>query len=161
MSSKRVRKPTEKLTQLQQERDDDVQQHHVPKKRNVGSSQVRLSSVAISDKIQVERKTQIVDWHPPSVTLSMRDKAPQLILSEDHMICKGAVGGYRMVRATHGVHNGAYYWECEVLTPPVTENREDAHIRIGWSTRQGELQAPVGYDKFSYAYRDIAGQLLV
>jgi hypothetical protein len=45
-------------------------------------------------------------------------------------------GGYRMARATHGIHRGAYFWEVEVL-PPQSEN---AHIRIGWSTRQGELQ---------------------
>jgi len=31
------------------------------------------------------------------------------------------------------------------------------HLRIGWSMRTGELQAPVGYDQWSYAYRDISG----
>jgi hypothetical protein len=29
--------------------------------------------------------------------------------------------------------------------------------RLGWSQKQGDLQAPVGYDKWSYAYRDIDG----
>jgi Set1/Ash2 histone methyltransferase complex subunit ASH2 len=59
-----------------------------------------------------------------------------------------------MARASHGVHNGAYYWEIEILP----SQGENSHIRLGWSTRQGELQAPVGYDKFSYAYRDISGE---
>lgn len=58
-----------------------------------------------------------------------------------------------MIRATHGVHNGAYYWECQIGQSHDT----NSHVRIGWSTRQGELQAPVGYDKYSFAYRDISG----
>ena len=60
-----------------------------------------------------------------------------------------------MIRATHGVHNGAYYWECQIGQS--ADN--NAHVRIGWSTRQGELQAPVGYDRYSFAYRDISGML--
>lgn len=31
------------------------------------------------------------------------------------------------------------------------------HVRLGWSMRTGDLQAPVGYDKWSYAVRDIGG----
>lgn len=61
-----------------------------------------------------------------------------------------------MVRATHGVHRGAYYYEILVL-PPLSDN---AHVRVGWSTRRGELQAPVGYDEFSYGYRDIDGTII-
>ena len=60
-----------------------------------------------------------------------------------------------MVRATHGVHNGAYFWEAQIL--PSDPIDEQAHVRLGWSTRMGELQAPVGYDKHSYAYRDQNG----
>lgn len=46
-----------------------------------------------------------------------------------------------MVRATHGVHNGAYYWECQIvkLNDFYCNNPQtDPHVRIGWSTRQGE-----------------------
>mmetsp|Transcript_16379 Transcript_16379/g.22573 ORF Transcript_16379/g.22573 Transcript_16379/m.22573 type:complete len:187 (+) Transcript_16379:201-761(+) len=57
-----------------------------------------------------------------------------------------------MVRATHGLHWGSYYWELEVL-----QGSPDSHIRVGWSTRQGELQGPVGFDQYSYAYRDVGG----
>ncbi len=32
-----------------------------------------------------------------------------------------------------------------------------AHVRLGWSMRTGDLQAPVGYDKWSYGIRDIEG----
>jgi hypothetical protein len=30
-----------------------------------------------------------VEWHAPSVTLSLRDRASQLLLSEDQMTCNG------------------------------------------------------------------------
>jgi len=80
-----------------------------------------------------------------------------------------------MVRATHGVHRGSYYYEVEILphTPTLTteysvqssssgdppqEALPSPHIRIGWSTRQGELQAPVGFDQNSFGYRDESGE---
>lgn len=72
-----------------------------------------------------------------------------------------------MVRATHGVHRGSYYYEVELLSaassgiPNTTEKGEElppAHVRVGWSTRMGELQAPVGFDQHSYGYRDEAGE---
>ena len=31
---------------------------------------------------------------------------------------------------------------------------------MGWAQRSGELQAPVGYDKWSYGYRDLRGSKL-
>lgn len=45
------------------------------------------------------------------------------------------------------------YWECTVLPP----HTKEGHCRLGWSLSTGSLQGPVGYDKSSYAYRDIAG----
>ena len=63
-----------------------------------------------------------------------------------------------MVRATHGIHWGSYYWELLELV--LLQSSPDSHIRVGWSTRQGELQGPVGFDQYSYAYRDVAGSLL-
>ena len=41
--------------------------------------------------------------------------------------------------------------------PPV---RVGAHFRIGWSMRTGELHAPVGYDRWSFAIRDIGGSII-
>lgn len=34
-----------------------------------------------------------IEWHAPSVTLSLRDRASQLTLSEDQMTCRGAEVG--------------------------------------------------------------------
>ena len=148
------------------------------------------------------------DFVAPTVSLSKRDRAHQIHLCEELLTVTGVVGGYHMVRATHGVHDGAYYWEAIIL-PPDDDNDNydqnvknenssgnmnhikgqsrtsnnnnnnnnnnnthapssitthdipactgDTHVRIGWSTRQGELQGPVGFDKWSYGYRDING----
>ena len=66
------------------------------------------------------------------VALNARDKAPELVISKDQLTVTNVEGGYRMVRATHGVHHGSYYYEVVVH-----ESRgEDAHFRLGWSTRQ-------------------------
>jgi hypothetical protein len=95
---------------------------------------------------------------PSSVALSDRDRAQQLILSEDQMRVTGVYGGYRLVRATHGVHSGAYYWEAEILEPaPGVSDAINCHVRLGWSTRQGELQGPVGNNSCTYGYRDVSG----
>ena len=34
---------------------------------------------------------------------------------------------------------------------------EDGHMRIGWCTDSGDVQAPTGYDVNSYSYRDLNG----
>ena len=40
---------------------------------------------------------------------------------------------------------------------PVPYPSPGGHVRIGWSMRTGDLQAPVGYDRWSYGLRDIGG----
>ncbi|KAL7504788.1 hypothetical protein ACHAXN_004779 [Cyclotella atomus] len=95
-------------------------------------------------------------------------------------VVRGGMRGYRMSRASHGVGSGCYYYEAIVLgngsgigqkrprdedssrEKENVESREASsndggHVRLGWSTRLGDLQAPVGYDKYSYAVRDIMG----
>lgn len=57
-----------------------------------------------------------------------------------------------MVRATTGPFQGAWYFEIKVQ-----HLGETGHTRLGWSTRSGDLQAPVGYDTHSYGYRDVDG----
>mmetsp|Transcript_11604 Transcript_11604/g.42437 ORF Transcript_11604/g.42437 Transcript_11604/m.42437 type:complete len:296 (-) Transcript_11604:123-1010(-) len=85
------------------------------------------------------------------VLLSKTEKAPQIVLSEDRLSASSRKG-YRMVRATHGVAYGSWYFEVLVKHLGAT-----GHCRLGWSTERGELQAPVGYDDRSFSYRDING----
>ena len=37
------------------------------------------------------------------------------------------------------------------------ERQASSGLRVGWAQRSAELQAPVGYDKFGYAWRDAQG----
>uniref|UniRef100_A0A2P2JA53 Uncharacterized protein MANES_14G004000 n=1 Tax=Rhizophora mucronata TaxID=61149 RepID=A0A2P2JA53_RHIMU len=85
------------------------------------------------------------------ICLSKAYKAEKVELSEDRMSA-GSGKGYRMVRATRGVCEGAWYFEIKVVSLG-----ETGHTRLGWSTEKGDLQAPVGYDANSFGYRDIDG----
>jgi len=68
------------------------------------------------------------------VALALADKAPQLKVSDDRL---GVVGekGYSMVRATHGVMHGAWYFEVVIREKPSA-----AALRIGWAQQNS------GYD---------------
>ncbi|KAL4288694.1 hypothetical protein AHAS_Ahas19G0311800 [Arachis hypogaea] len=85
------------------------------------------------------------------ICLSKVYKAEKVELSEDRMVAE-STKGYRMVRTTRGVVEGAWYFEIRVL-----HLGETGHTRLGWSTEKGDLQAPVGYDGNSFGYRDIDG----
>lgn len=85
------------------------------------------------------------------ICLSKVYKAEKVELSEDRMSA-GSTKGYRMVRATRGVLEGAWYYEIRVV-----KLGDTGHTRLGWSTEKGDLQAPVGYDGNSFGYRDIDG----
>jgi len=58
-----------------------------------------------------------------------------------------------MIRGTHAVNSGSYYFEVLLEDCP----SENVHYRVGWASRFGELQGPVGYDKFSFGFRDVDG----
>ncbi|KAL5567093.1 hypothetical protein UlMin_030257 [Ulmus minor] len=86
-----------------------------------------------------------------NICLSKVYKAEKVELSEDRLTA-GSTKGYRMVRATRGVVEGAWYFEIKV-----EKLGETGHTRLGWSTDKGDLQAPVGYDGNSFGYRDTDG----
>ncbi|XP_052070290.1 set1/Ash2 histone methyltransferase complex subunit ASH2-like isoform X1 [Mytilus californianus] len=85
------------------------------------------------------------------VLLSLNDRAPQLKISDDRLSVTGEKG-YSMVRATHGVRRGSWYYEIIVEEMPA-----DTACRVGWSLSLGNLQAPCGYDKFSFSWRSRKG----
>jgi Set1/Ash2 histone methyltransferase complex subunit ASH2 len=81
------------------------------------------------------------------VALALHDRAPQLKLSEDRLSITGEKG-YSMCRATHGASlYGSWYFEVTVKEKP-----NDSALRIGWAQKLANLQAPCGYDKFSYSW---------
>jgi Set1/Ash2 histone methyltransferase complex subunit ASH2 len=85
------------------------------------------------------------------ICLSKVYKAEKVELSEDRLSA-GSTKGYRMVRATRGIVEGAWYFEIKVV-----RLGESGHTRLGWTMEKGDLQAPVGYDGNSFGYRDIDG----
>ncbi|KAJ8622213.1 hypothetical protein MRB53_030742 [Persea americana] len=85
------------------------------------------------------------------ICLSKVHKAEKVELG-DERLSAGSTKGYRMVRATRGVLEGAWYFEIKVVN--LGETR---HTRLGWSTEKGDLEAPVGSDANSFRYRDVDG----
>ena len=87
----------------------------------------------------------------PHVCLALHDRAPQLKLSEDRLGVTGEKG-YSCVRSNYGVSRGNWYFEITVTCMP-----EASAARLGWCQQYGNLQAPLGYDKFSYSWRSLKG----
>mmetsp|Transcript_24890 Transcript_24890/g.82764 ORF Transcript_24890/g.82764 Transcript_24890/m.82764 type:complete len:540 (+) Transcript_24890:46-1665(+) len=114
-----------------------------------------LSEIKLPEKYRLvpAPKTDAVPQDAAVIQLSRSSRAPQVTLRDDMLTAVG-FKGYRMVRATHGVRSGSWYFEVRVGQ---TLNDEDGHTRLGWCTEMGELQAPVGFDANSYSYRDRGG----
>nr|CAG4636886.1 EOG090X03NS [Ceriodaphnia reticulata]SVE72844.1 EOG090X03NS [Ceriodaphnia reticulata] len=89
--------------------------------------------------------------NPSQVLLALHDRAPQLKVTEDRLAATGEKG-YCTIRATHYVNRGTWYWECTIEEMP-----EMAATRIGFAQAYGNLQAPLGYDKFGYSWRSRKG----
>ncbi|KAI0802789.1 hypothetical protein GGR55DRAFT_682897 [Xylaria sp. FL0064] len=82
--------------------------------------------------------------------------------------------GFRMARANVAVREGTWYWECKITRGILkgdagnknSSTGKDAayqpeshgHVRIGFARREASLDAPVGFDAYSYGLRDVAGQ---
>lgn len=71
--------------------------------------------------------------------------------------------GFRMARANVAVREGRWYWECKVTRGTLKNKGPDdpdsyGHVRVGWARREASLDAPVGFDAYSYGIRDVAGQ---
>ncbi|KAJ3329713.1 hypothetical protein HDU93_000814 [Gonapodya sp. JEL0774] len=93
---------------------------------------------------------------------SSADRSPQVAVERGGLTVSND-GGFRTVRATHGVKEGCWYFEIYVDKGggegrTSTETNDGAHVRVGWSRREGAINAPVGYDSYSYSYRDVTGE---
>eukprot|EP00039_Didymoeca_costata_P024667 m.11077 g.11077 ORF g.11077 m.11077 type:complete len:339 (-) comp4370_c0_seq1:3-1019(-) len=87
------------------------------------------------------------------VSCCKMDRAPQLRLEESENKITGEKG-YCMARATHGVRYGKWYYEARIIHTDKLENMPEPHTRLGWAQKHGNLQGPVGVDKFSYSWRN-------
>ena len=79
--------------------------------------------------------------------------APQLKVAPDGLTVTGDKG-YSIVRGTHSLSYGRWYYEFKVLECP-----GNAAIRAGCGTVLSVLQAPLGYDRFGYSWRSRKGTI--
>lgn len=118
-------------------------------------SKANNNNAAAEDTVMIAPVTRFPDKTDDTpelrICLSKVFKAEKVELSDDRLSA-GSTKGYRMVRATRGVVEGAWYFEIRIESLG-----ETGHTRLGWSTEKGDLQAPVGYDGNSFGYRDIDG----
>lgn len=92
------------------------------------------------------------------VRLSENDRAQQLKLENDFTVT--GEKGYSMVRATHCMNRGKFYYEVTINKMRKGSNGDDKEIeaaRIGWGQKYANLQAPLGYDHYGYSYRSRYG----
>ncbi|GAX74000.1 hypothetical protein CEUSTIGMA_g1450.t1 [Chlamydomonas eustigma] len=121
--------------------------------RNASNQQeltINKSQVDLVRLIRAEPKK--ADENPGHIVMSKVSKASQLVLSED---CLSVTGhkGFRTACATHGVPGlGTYFCEVKMCSLGAS-----GHVRVGFCTKKAELQAPVGFDGFGYAFRDVDG----
>ncbi|OTA57727.1 hypothetical protein K449DRAFT_416033 [Hypoxylon sp. EC38] len=71
--------------------------------------------------------------------------------------------GFRTARANVAVRQGRWYWECKVTRGTIKNNADGSveshgHVRVGFARREASLDAPVGFDAYSYGIRDVQGQ---
>ncbi|OLL21999.1 Set1 complex component ash2 [Neolecta irregularis DAH-3] len=63
--------------------------------------------------------------------------------------------GFRTARANVCVREGSWYVEF-IIERAAGDN--GGHVRIGWARREASLDAPVGFDGYSYGIRDVSGE---
>ncbi|ROW05039.1 hypothetical protein VSDG_00353 [Cytospora chrysosperma] len=74
--------------------------------------------------------------------------------------------GWRMSRANIAIREGRWYWECKITRgilkdppPPSSDQPEShGHVRVGFARREAAVDAPAGFDAYSYGIRDKEGQ---
>ncbi|KAI1807589.1 hypothetical protein F4811DRAFT_505193 [Daldinia bambusicola] len=71
--------------------------------------------------------------------------------------------GFRTARANVAVRQGRWYWECKITRGTIKSSADGTveshgHVRMGFARREASLDAPVGFDAYSYGIRDVQGQ---
>lgn len=97
--------------------------------------------------------------------MSFEDAAPHLFFDKSgkHITTDK---GWRMSRANIAIREGRWYWECKItrglLKEPPAPGSEQAesrgHVRLGFARREAAIDAPAGFDAYSYGLRDKEGQ---
>ena len=103
--------------------------------------------------------SEIAQSLPPNVRLGrkLQQDMQEALRAEER--AKNAAAGSGIAGASGGDENNkkSDADSAASLNSDPSRSKFGAHVRLGWSMRSGDLQAPVGYDRFSYAVRDIGG----
>lgn len=108
-------------------------------------------SMTEAEKAEIEKERREAAMYWP-VCLNPKTKPKGSEVSEDRMSFT-STKGYRTCSASHGVKRGAFYFEVVI-----SRLGETGHARVGWKSKKGEKNAPVGFDKYGYGYKDIRGE---
>lgn len=122
-------------------------------------------SIASCVPLKKKRKKCKQEWQDEysihsDVRLSYHDCATNLKVTFDALTVEG-MKGYRSIRATHGVKEGHMYFEIKINkdnSDKLGYKDVKGHCRVGWSTIDEQLEAPVGFSKNSYSYGDVGGK---
>ncbi|ORY41290.1 hypothetical protein BCR33DRAFT_718928 [Rhizoclosmatium globosum] len=153
-----------KLLETGDSDNESINSNNIQKKEANESRKTRVSKPKPQPRLLEQEEVDVAnsvllypDLHNPEcgpvlLSTEVTHCAPQMKISADRLTVF-TDKGYRMAKATHGVYEGCWYYE-------VTFNsKEKGHARVGWSQISGDLQAPCGYDQFSYSFRDSPGTL--
>jgi COMPASS component BRE2 len=82
----------------------------------------------------------------------------QGVLFSDDLALVSTVQGWRSTRTNIGIRQGKYYFEFNIINS--NEDSSKSHVRIGLARKEASLEAPVGFDGYSYGLRDVHGELM-
>ncbi|KAI5477201.1 histone-lysine N-methyltransferase (Bre2) [Pseudohyphozyma bogoriensis] len=103
-----------------------------------------------------------IESQPQEVRFSWEDRSPFVLITEDAKTIT-AEKGWRGARANVPIREGNWYWEITVNRAGGEGGREmdgvgeGSWCRVGVGRRESPLNAPVGFDGYSYSYRDRVG----
>ncbi|KAK6220480.1 SPRY domain-containing protein [Colletotrichum tabaci] len=100
---------------------------------------------------------------PHGPHLSFEDSATHLFFDQTgrHITTNK---GFRMTRANVAIREGRFYWEVKITRGIVDKKNGEGqpeshgHVRMGFARREASVDAPVGFDAYSYGFRDVGGE---
>jgi len=94
---------------------------------------------------------------PYRVRPSYFDRAHDIFFDEE-MQTVTTPQGWRSCRSNIGIRGGKYYFEFNIVSANDSDTK--GHARIGVARKEASLEAPVGFDGYSYGLRDVQGEMM-
>ena len=132
---------------------------HIANKRNF-----RYSRCVCDPRFPASQFHRQSETEPFGPRISFED-ASSHILFDQSVKSITTEKGFRLARTNVGCREGRWYYECKILSgiklPDIADLDEQSnggHVRMGWARREASLDGPVGFDAYSYGFRDVGGQ---